>query len=59
MTQNKDFKKLNLHISIDLNDRLIALAEKEKLSVASLLRKAINEYLDKNGQSLKGNKNVK
>ena len=48
MKKLTDYEKLVLHISRELHDRLVSASEKEKLSVGSLLRKAIHEYLDKN-----------
>jgi predicted HicB family RNase H-like nuclease len=49
MKKLTDYEKLVLHISRELHSRLLSASEKEKLSVGSLLRKAIHEYLDKNG----------
>lgn len=46
MNKNTDYEKLVMHISRELHDRLLAAAEKNKLSIASLIRTAINEYLE-------------
>jgi hypothetical protein len=46
MNKNTDYEKLVLHISRELHDRLLSASEKNKLSVASVIRNAIGEYLD-------------
>ena len=50
MNKNTDYEKLVMHISRELHDKLLSVAEKEKLSIGSLLRKAIHEYLDKSAK---------
>ena len=46
MSKDKDFEKLVMHISRELHNKLLAAAEKNKLSVASVIRKAIGDYLE-------------
>lgn len=46
MSKDKDFEKLVMHISRELHNKLLADAEKNKLSIASVIRKAIGEYLE-------------
>jgi predicted HicB family RNase H-like nuclease len=46
MNKNKDYEKLVLHISRELNDKLLLAAEKSKLSVASVIRAALSAYLE-------------
>jgi predicted HicB family RNase H-like nuclease len=46
MNKNTDYEKLVMHISREMHDRLLAAAEKNKLSIGSVIRNAIGEYLD-------------
>lgn len=48
MTSNKDYEKIVIHASREMYDRLSAVSEKNKLSVASTIREAIKKYLEDN-----------
>lgn len=46
MKKNTDYERLVMHISRELHDKLLSVAEKNKLSIASVIRNAITEYFD-------------
>jgi predicted DNA-binding protein len=46
MSNDKNYKKIVLHISEELNERMEKASAKNKLSIGSIVREAINRYLD-------------
>jgi hypothetical protein len=46
MTNNKQYTKLVLHVSEELNQRIQDAAAKNKLSTGSVIREALVKYLD-------------
>jgi predicted transcriptional regulator len=53
---NQDFEKLVIHISRERADRLDLASEKLKLSRASILRQALDEFFDSKNISEKPKK---
>jgi predicted DNA-binding protein len=47
-------KRVNYHLTEDQIKRLQGLAERTGLSVAEIIRRAIDEYLDKKEERMKG-----
>jgi predicted HicB family RNase H-like nuclease len=46
MNNDKKFTKLVLHISDELNEKLTEASAKQKLSIGSVIRKALEQYLE-------------
>jgi len=46
---NKEFEKLVIHLSAEMAERLNNASEKLKLSRGSIIRQALDEYLEKKG----------
>ena len=57
MLKDKDFERLVLHISRDLHNQLFEVAEKNKLSISSVIRAALHNYVDANKQGKSKNEN--
>ena len=46
MSENKDFEKLVLHISRERAEKLDLISEQLKLSRGSIIRKALDEFIE-------------
>jgi len=46
MSENKDFEKLVLHISRERAEKLDSIADQLKLSRGSIIRQALDEFLE-------------
>ena len=53
---NKDFEKLVIHISREKADKLDLASEKLKLSRASIIRQALDEFFESKGVNSKQKK---